>query len=121
MTLYLIAHKVRGELAFDVAEPMEMADGLWWIIPTSGHRAYPVASWDLRYLYDDPDFQISVLDAQLPPLNSVRDHYTVVEALHRRGISMTRKNTPCCPFHANGGDLNAACGGDIPAPKPEDL
>lgn len=39
--LYLIAHKVRGEPAFDVAIQMEMADGLWWIIPTSGHRAYP--------------------------------------------------------------------------------
>jgi hypothetical protein len=59
--LYLIAHKVRGEPAFDIAARMECpichrfewiegnengcpeCDGLgfWWIIPTSGHRAYP--------------------------------------------------------------------------------
>lgn len=63
MNLYLIAHCVRGEAAFDVAakipcpvcEPMRQGlddgsaplscsacdDGRWWIIPTSGHRAYP--------------------------------------------------------------------------------
>ena len=59
---YLIAHKVRGEAAFDIAIRMEcpicrgtgakcvvegpecgecIALGYWWIIPTSGHRAYP--------------------------------------------------------------------------------
>lgn len=68
MTLYLIAHKVRGEAAFDVAqqsictlcqsytsvtgdycEPRALQSecglcnglGYMWIIPTSGHRAYP--------------------------------------------------------------------------------
>ena len=39
--LYLIAHKVRGEPALDIAIKMEMVDGCWWIIPTSGHRAFP--------------------------------------------------------------------------------
>jgi hypothetical protein len=68
--LYLIAHKVRGEPAFDVAQRMtcpccegdrSLSNGIiditgddgmvpchecdslgyWWIIPTSGHRAYP--------------------------------------------------------------------------------
>ena len=56
--LFLIAHKVRGEPAFDVAIQMECPHcchgdiptagchecdslGFWWIIPTSGHRAYP--------------------------------------------------------------------------------
>lgn len=40
---YLIAHKVRGEAAFDVAIKMQVEgyDEPWWIIPTSGHRAYP--------------------------------------------------------------------------------
>jgi hypothetical protein len=48
MTPYLIQHKVRGEHAFDVAVKMEMADGTeWWIIPTSGHRAYPYFSWPI--------------------------------------------------------------------------
>ena len=65
--LYLIAHKVRNEPAFDVAERMTCpccsthdvetntwidtqgcyecdSLGYWWIIPTSGHRAYPY--WD---------------------------------------------------------------------------
>lgn len=51
--LYLVAHKVRGEPAFDIASRMECplcrsegcaecdSLGFWWIIPTSGHRAYP--------------------------------------------------------------------------------
>lgn len=41
--LYLIAHKVRGEPAFDIAERCEIAGEEAWIIPTSGHRAYPFA------------------------------------------------------------------------------
>jgi hypothetical protein len=56
--LYLIAHKVRGEPAFDIATRIKCPEcnnrydrifscfecdclGYWWIIPTSGHRAYP--------------------------------------------------------------------------------
>lgn len=44
---FLILHKVRGEAAFDIAihcEDMgtEEDPGPWWIIPTSGHRAYPI-------------------------------------------------------------------------------
>lgn len=41
---YLIAHLVRGEPAFDIAICMDGPDedgDEWWIIPTSGHRAYP--------------------------------------------------------------------------------
>src|SRR5690242_4864469 len=43
---YLVAHIVRGEPAFDIAircDDMgtESDPGPWWIIPTSGHRAYP--------------------------------------------------------------------------------
>ena len=39
--LYLILHKVRGEPAFDIATRLQIADEEGWIIPTSGHRAYP--------------------------------------------------------------------------------
>ena len=44
--LYLIAHKVRGQPAFDIAERCDDMDsegdpGPWWSIPTSGHRAHP--------------------------------------------------------------------------------
>jgi hypothetical protein len=45
---HLVLHKVRGEPAFDVAEQMEVGDEVWWIIPTSGHRAYPFKSWPLE-------------------------------------------------------------------------
>lgn len=47
---YLILHKVRGEPAFDIATQIEATEGgsapghsseVVWIIPTSGHRAYP--------------------------------------------------------------------------------
>lgn len=51
---HLILHKVRGEPAFDVAiklyqasEPGEEV----WIIPTSGHRAYPFWSSKLTELH----------------------------------------------------------------------
>lgn len=65
MTQYLILHKVRGEPSFDIAEPMACPlcsggenpmcvecdeEGVWWIIATSGHRAYPAASWQLSTL-----------------------------------------------------------------------
>lgn len=40
-TLYLIAHKVRGQPAFDIAHRLQVGDEEGWIIPTSGHRAYP--------------------------------------------------------------------------------
>ena len=36
---YLIAHKVRGELAFDIAIRVRALE--LWIIPSTGHRAYP--------------------------------------------------------------------------------
>src|SRR5258708_424538 len=71
--LYLIAHSVRGEAAFDVAVQMQCpfcqsyesatgqwceaereqedcfdceALGYWWVIPTAGHRAFPY--WHCR-------------------------------------------------------------------------
>lgn len=44
--LYLIAHKVRGQPAFDIAECCEdmgtaTDPGPWWIASTWGFRAYP--------------------------------------------------------------------------------
>ena len=49
--LYLIAHKVRGQQALDIAIQMTMGDELWWIIPTSGHRAYPYWHYRLGDLF----------------------------------------------------------------------
>lgn len=102
--LYLIAHKVRGEPAFDIAEHMTCpkcegatdepanADwehqyhcdacddqGHWWIIPTSGHRAFPYWHEALikTYVLDlDAAYWNCVLKLppDMPP--DLRDHYT---------------------------------------------
>lgn len=75
---YLIAHKVRGQPAFDIAERMKCPiceahsqafddgsfswgcddcdDGYWWILSTCGYRAYPVAHWNLEDLIDASDY-----------------------------------------------------------------
>ena len=78
--LYLIAHKVRGAPAFDIAERMpelDEGDELGWIIPTSGHRAHPYWSQHLDQLGavkdDVPDLP---LDMVVPPMPSPwPDHY----------------------------------------------
>lgn len=106
--LYLIAHKVRGEPAFDIAEHMTCpkcagqgwvanADtcegfrcdacdeqGHWWIIPTSGHRAFPY--WDIALCDVDDQYELNLHyhkdlgngDGRWPPAMppSLRDHYT---------------------------------------------
>jgi hypothetical protein len=84
--LFLIAHKVSGEAAFDVALRMdcplcalEFDDGVcdspgceecdqlgyWWIIPTSGHRAYPYAHKECEW---------DELSVGQPP-EGLQDHY----------------------------------------------
>lgn len=62
---FLILHKVRGEPAFDIAVKLEVGNPHpdWeaeegeeiWIIPTSGHRAYPARYWKLEDLADISD------------------------------------------------------------------
>ena len=41
--LHLIVHKVKGQAAIDVAQRVVIGDEDVWLIPTSGHRAYPFA------------------------------------------------------------------------------
>jgi hypothetical protein len=97
--LFLIAHKVRNEPAFDIACQMEcpecnghgdrnIADatfiactecdslGFWWIVPTSGHRAYPWYCIELRNLHIGFS-KVSVTTVQVQDLdiNSYPDHY----------------------------------------------
>jgi hypothetical protein len=48
---YLILHKVRGEPAFDIADKLQIGDEEGWIIPTSGHRAYPL--WAIPLVISD--------------------------------------------------------------------
>jgi hypothetical protein len=98
MTLYLIAHKVRGQPAFDVAERMECphcrtyeyvehmavaesnmgchacdGQGFWWIIPTSGHRAYPYWSISFSDMSMSPDQPITDYVPVMP--SDWPDHY----------------------------------------------
>ena len=48
---YLIAHLVRGEPAFDIAHRLQIGDEEGWIIPTSGHRAWPYWEYPLHELH----------------------------------------------------------------------
>lgn len=97
MTLYLLAHVVRGEPAFDIGEQMRCpmcaldeqgaecvecdSTGYWWIIPTSGHRAYPYWNINLDSLMHDTSGSISEIDpirtlGEVPPMPpSWPDHY----------------------------------------------
>lgn len=81
MDLFLILHKVRGEPAFDVAQQVQIGSEVGWIIPTSGHRAYPAAWWELTGLkWYDIDILTSAQRIGLDHLTGVPDHYTVTSA-----------------------------------------
>ena len=81
--LYLIAHKVRGEPAFDVAQKMLVGEETYWIIPTSGHRAYPY--WQQQIGYDgfsiwiNEGITVGVQFRLTPMPSSLRDHYSLNE------------------------------------------
>lgn len=67
--LYLIYHKVRGEPAFDIAHRLQIGSEEGWIIPTSGHRAYPTRVYAIHDLVDLRSFE--------PIPDDWPDHYTV--------------------------------------------
>lgn len=76
-TLYLIAHKVRGQPAFDIAERIEIesdeADNdITWIVSTSGHRAYPYWTKPLAEGIDKDELAC-VLGLTIP--STIPDHY----------------------------------------------
>lgn len=81
--LYLIAHKVRGEPAFDVAINIgDETSGDLWIIPTSGHRAYPFHYYKISDLADVSDYphkypQVFLDDVNPLFLEAIQDHYAV--------------------------------------------
>jgi len=84
--LFLIAHKVRSEPAFDIASRMACPEcigegcgegcaecdgfGYWWIIPTSGHRAYPWWHGELTR-----GFSVEDILVELPMPLALTDHY----------------------------------------------
>jgi hypothetical protein len=67
--LYLILHKVRGEPAFDIAQKVQIGKEEGWIIPTSGHRAYPHKTYDLGKLTFGECYHPEPIPDDLP------DHY----------------------------------------------
>lgn len=58
---YLILHKVRGEPAFDIAIKLDIGDEQGWIIPTSGHRAYPSWWMPLNRITVNPDNRADII------------------------------------------------------------
>lgn len=70
--MHIILHKVRGEPAFDIAIQMKIGDEEGWIIPTSGHRAYPYSKWPLgNFLAIAQDDLVPIIPPEWP------DHYQV--------------------------------------------
>ncbi len=92
---FLIAHKVYGEPAFDIAEKMGCSEchglgcvecdelGYWWIISTSGHRAYPY--WHSHIL---------VLDTVPDMPENWPDHYAHSSAPHKELLAALLAKLP---------------------------
>lgn len=69
--LFLILHKVRGQPAFDIAQRLTIGDEEGWIIPTSGHRAYPCWHFSIKTMQGMPWWECPCdVPATLP------DHYS---------------------------------------------
>lgn len=88
---YLILHKVRGLPAFDIAIPLKIGSEDGWIIPTSGHRAYPYEVIPLDELRHDGTGWTVTMDwldwvkKVKVPNRDVPDHYSVND--HKRAPS----------------------------------
>lgn len=81
---YLILHKVRGEPAFDIAERVVQLYSVdykgpdledIWIIPTSGHRAYPIFSIEVGSILQEDVYKMFKEGVAL----DVPDHYRASE------------------------------------------
>ena len=99
---YLIAHKVNGSPAFDIAVQMECPEchgdechgcaecdwiGYWWVVSTSGHRAYPWNHWALTDLEGDlGQGYWTGVSHEMPP--DLPDHYPHSASPHESKISL---------------------------------
>lgn len=96
--LYLIAHKVRGEPAFDIAHKLEIGDEEGWIIPTSGHRAYPYWSTPLMELVTDLgpalyDGGFKTVGDDIPSMpTDLPEHYEVSAAPKGKGSGINGRD-----------------------------
>ena len=82
---YWIVHVVRSEPAFDIATRIQIGDEEGWIIPTSGHRAYPY--WtsptpleDILYCYG------KFMPQDMEPPADWPDHYSTLPAPRGQGL-----------------------------------
>lgn len=85
---YLIAHIVRGEPAFDIAIKLQIGDEEGWIIPTSGHRAYPFAQWSLCEIELSgypTTYVIDLIPNKIP--SPWPDHYSANDRARNRAIA----------------------------------
>lgn len=113
--LFLIAHKVRNEPAFDIATRLDCPEciaqgcaecdqlGYWWVVPTSGHRAYPSDYAPISGFYSNMGERI--LDVLALPTPDLPDHYHLEASTtasrqslaDRLGLT-ARKAQPTAPF-----------------------
>ena len=88
---YLIAHVVRGKPAFDIAHCMEdwgtpTDPGPWWLIPTSGHRAYPY--WHLLLSEFSRSFEAGIPPQGWPDHYSINNKSTKINIQPKLNISL---------------------------------
>lgn len=84
--LYLICHKVRGQPAFDVAIILDTLDedgDVVWLIPTSGHRAYPATYMSLDCVTPEHFAMMQRTDVSACP-----DHYACNDRQPRSAPSL---------------------------------
>ena len=126
--LFLVAHKVRGEAAFDIAVRMECPEchnanydseddfchecdglGYWWIIPTSGHRAYIHTAHRLDKVFElGPGLTEKWLWEINKDINgswtNLPDHYQVTASRHTpkrdllAALGLDKPAAPATPF-----------------------
>lgn len=86
---YLIAHKVRGEPAFDVAEQMEVNGEIWWITHY-GHRAYPFWYQALDHGLDNI-IDCGIVGGPIPVMpEDCPEHFEVSAAPKGKGLKLGR-------------------------------
>lgn len=84
---YLIAHVVRGEPAFDIAIPLQIGDEEGWIIPTSGHRAYPYWQHPLDDIWFNGGLQnLKTQSIIMDCPQDWPDHYSTTSAPRGQGL-----------------------------------
>jgi len=85
--LYLVAHKVRGEGTIDCALRIRIGEEDGWIIPTSGHRAYPYWHFKLSDLFAYQNIggaPVGLRDHYEVSAEPKKNNYTDRETLVRR-------------------------------------